>query len=47
MPIILWLQHRSVVAMLLVFSLLVMVTYWPGRKRNIEDHGQIPLQDDR
>ena len=30
-----------------VFVLIVLTTYWPGRKSQIERHGRIPLDDDR
>jgi cbb3-type cytochrome oxidase subunit 3 len=30
-----------------VFVLIVLTTYWPGRKSRIERHGRIPLEDDR
>jgi len=45
--IALWLQLHSVLAMIVVFSLLVITTYWPGRRADIERDGMIPLQDDR
>jgi cbb3-type cytochrome oxidase subunit 3 len=45
--LILWLQLHSVIAMIVVFSLLVITTYWPGRRAEIERNGMIPLQDDR
>jgi cbb3-type cytochrome oxidase subunit 3 len=34
-----WLGHYSVVPMTLVFVLIVVATYWPGRKRKIEQQG--------
>ena len=30
-----------------VFVLIVLTTYWPGRKSQIERNGRIPLEDDR
>ena len=45
--IILWLRIHSVLAMSAVFLLLVIVTYWPGRRASIERNGMIPLNDDR
>lgn len=45
--VLLWAEHHSVVLVLAVFCVIVVTTYWPGRKRQIEDHGFIPLQDDR
>jgi cbb3-type cytochrome oxidase subunit 3 len=47
MPIIQWLQHHSTLLMLIVFLLIVLSTYRPGRKKAIEKYGQIPLADDR
>lgn len=47
MPIIQWMQHHSIVLMMAVFVLIVVTTYWPGRKRSMERNGQIPLQDER
>jgi cbb3-type cytochrome oxidase subunit 3 len=44
--IALWLQLHSVLAMIVVFLLLVIATYWPGRRAEIERNGMIPLQDD-
>ncbi len=41
-----WLSHYSVVVMTLVFVAIVVRTYWPGRRSEIEDQGQIPLRDD-
>jgi cbb3-type cytochrome oxidase subunit 3 len=47
MTLIVWLQHNWIVAVLGVFVLIVLTTYWPGRKSRIERHGRIPLEDDR
>jgi cbb3-type cytochrome oxidase subunit 3 len=44
--IALWLQLHSVLAMIVVFGLLVIATYWPGRRAEIERDGMIPLRDD-
>jgi hypothetical protein len=46
MPILQWLQHNSIVLVLAVFVMIVATTYWPGRKRAIERHGRIPLDDE-
>jgi hypothetical protein len=45
--IILWLRIHSVLALCTVFTLIVIVTYWPGRGASIERNGLIPLDDDR
>lgn len=42
-----WMQTHSILLMFAVFLLIVATTYWPGRRRQIERHGLIPLQDDR
>ena len=41
-----WLEHYSVVLMVLVFLGIVASTYWPGRRSKIEQQGRIPLEDD-
>jgi len=41
-----WLQRNSIIPVVVVFSMLLVWTYWPGRKTRIESHGQIPLNDD-
>jgi cbb3-type cytochrome oxidase subunit 3 len=46
-PLVTWLQHNWIVAVFGVFVLIVLTTYWPGRKSLIERHGRIPLDDDR
>lgn len=47
MSVITWLQHNWIIAVVAVFVLIVITTYWPGCKARIERHGQIPLEDDR
>ncbi len=46
MSIFSWLEHYSVVLMVVVFVGIVTSTYWPGRKSKIEQQGRIPLEDD-
>ncbi|PPQ27311.1 cbb3-type cytochrome c oxidase subunit 3 [Rhodopila globiformis] len=46
MSILQWLGHYSVVPMTLVFVLIVAATYWPSRKRKVEEQGKIPFKDD-
>ena len=41
-----WLEHYSVVLMLVVFLAIVVATYWPGRKAAIEQQGRIPFEDE-
>jgi cbb3-type cytochrome oxidase subunit 3 len=47
MTVITWLQHNWIAPVVAVFLLIVLVTYWPGRKSQMERHGRIPLEDDR
>jgi cbb3-type cytochrome oxidase subunit 3 len=47
MGAIMWLQHHWILPVLVIFMLIVLTTYWPGRKSQIERHGRIPLEDDR
>ncbi len=47
MDAVIWFEQRSVALVFLVFSLMLVATYWPGRKKSIERNGSIPLEDDR
>lgn len=42
-----WLQLHAIMGMLIVFSMIVVTTYWPGRRASLERNGSIPLLDDR
>ena len=42
--LIMLVQHNWIIP---VFAVLLLATYWPGRKSQIERHGRIPLEDDR
>jgi cbb3-type cytochrome oxidase subunit 3 len=44
--IVLWLRLHSVIMMIAVFGLIVITTYWPGRRAEIERSGSIPLRED-
>jgi cbb3-type cytochrome oxidase subunit 3 len=46
MSILQWIEHYLVVFMTVVFVLIVVSTYWPGRRKKIEQQGRIPLEDD-
>ena len=46
-PVIAWLQHFWIVPVTAVFMLIVVTTYWPGRRAAIERNGRIPLDDER
>ena len=47
MTIIMWVQHNWIAPVFAVFLLILLTTYWPGRKSQIERHGRIPLEGDR
>jgi cbb3-type cytochrome oxidase subunit 3 len=47
MQILMWLEHNSILLVFTVFVLIVLTTYWPGRKSSMERNGRIPLDDDR
>ena len=47
MSVIVWLQHNWIAPVVVIFVLILLTTYWPGRKSLIERHGRIPLEDDR
>jgi cbb3-type cytochrome oxidase subunit 3 len=42
-----WLAQYSIVPVLAVFVLIVVVTYWPSRRREMERNARIPFEDDR
>jgi cbb3-type cytochrome oxidase subunit 3 len=47
MTLIMWLQHNVILLVFAVFALILLTTYWPGRRSAIEQYGRIPLDDDR
>jgi cbb3-type cytochrome oxidase subunit 3 len=47
LDVVRWLQLHSILGMVAVFSLIVILTYWPGRRTSHERNGMIPLRDDR
>ena len=47
MTLLAWLQHNWIAPLFIVFVLILLATFWPGRKSQIERHGRIPLEDDR
>ena len=47
MGIIVFLMRYSIVGVGLVFIMILLTTYWPGRKAHVERNGFIPLEDDR
>lgn len=46
MDILLFLMRHSVVWVGVVFLLLLVTTYWPGRRARFEHDANIPLRDD-
>ncbi|MCC7425664.1 MAG: cbb3-type cytochrome c oxidase subunit 3 [Alphaproteobacteria bacterium] len=40
-----WLRPTWIVLMLLVFVAIVAWAFWPGRRKALEAHGDIPLRD--
>jgi hypothetical protein len=47
MGLIVWLMRYSVVGVGLVFLMILLTTYWPGRKARIERNGCNTLDYDR
>lgn len=47
MTVLHWIKLHSVVPMLAVFVLIVVTTFWPGRRTRFERDSRIPLDDDR
>lgn len=41
-----WMSHYSVAVMTAVFVVIVVTTYWPSRKKDMEQQGRIPFGDD-
>ena len=46
MHVIRWMEHYSVAVVFVVFVLIAVTTYWPGRRAAIERNGRIPLDDE-
>lgn len=47
MDLIVWMMRYSVIGVGLAFTMILLTTYWPGRKARVERNGWIPLEDDR
>ncbi len=47
MNIIMWLMAHSIIFVGLVFVLILVTTYWPGRKTRFQRDAMIPLRDDQ
>ncbi len=46
LSIVRWIDHHIIIVMMLMFVAIIITTYWPGRKKSIEQQGQIPFKDD-
>ena len=44
--LIMWVEHNAIVVVFTVFLLILITTYWPGRRSQLERHALIPLEDD-
>jgi cbb3-type cytochrome oxidase subunit 3 len=47
LAVIMWLQHNSVVFVFVVFLLMLVTLFWPGRRARFDRDARIPLDDDR
>jgi cbb3-type cytochrome oxidase subunit 3 len=47
LSLIVWTQQHFLVPVLLVFLLVVVTTYWPGRRQSMEHDARIPFDADR
>ena len=46
MSVLLFLMRHSIVLVGTVFLLLLVTTYWPGRRARFDHDANIPLRDD-
>ena len=46
MQIVQWLQHYSTAIMMAVFVMIVVTTFWPGRRDRFDKDARIPLDDE-
>ncbi len=46
MRAIVWAQQHGVAAVTVVFTVIIVTTFWPGSKTTLERHGHIPLDDE-
>jgi cbb3-type cytochrome oxidase subunit 3 len=42
-----WLAHYSIVPVALMFVVVVVVTFLPSRRQEMEHNARIPFEDDR
>ena len=47
LQILQWAEHYSIVVVFLVFVLILVTTYWPGRKAAVEQYGRMVLDEDQ
>jgi cbb3-type cytochrome oxidase subunit 3 len=47
LTLIVWLQQHFIVPVMLVFLLVVVITYWPSRREAMERSARIPFEADR
>ena len=47
MDIVIFLMRYSIVVVMAIFILLVVTTYWPGRRARFDRDANIPLHDDK
>jgi cbb3-type cytochrome oxidase subunit 3 len=45
--VVMWLIAHWIVPTTIVFLLILVTTYWPGRRARFERDAMIPLHDDR
>lgn len=45
--VIVWMQQNFLIPVIAVFVLIVVATYWPGRRATMERCAQIPFDADR
>ena len=46
-PVLSWVYSLWLLWLVLLFVGIVAWVFWPGRKRKLEQHGRIPLDEDR
>ena len=46
-PVLSWVYSLWLLWLVLLFVGIVAWVFWPGRKRRLERHGRIPLDEDR
>lgn len=46
MSTLLWLGDYLVVPAFLLFGMLLVITYWPSRRKTMDRDAAIPLRDD-